>query len=81
MCSTVEDDGGLAVVCVVIGTEEVVPTEARADIIKNTQQGTWGPMGRVEVSEPVRWESEGGRGSGEEGGWGWRGCFVSTAIG
>ena len=26
--STVEDDGALAVVCVVIGTEEAVPTEA-----------------------------------------------------
>lgn len=28
VCSAVEGDGGLAVVCVVIGTEEVVPTEA-----------------------------------------------------
>ena len=44
VCSAVEGDGGLAVVCVVIGTEEVVPTEAWADIIKNTQQGTWGLM-------------------------------------
>lgn len=28
VCSAVEDDGGLVVVCVVIRTEEVVPTEA-----------------------------------------------------
>ena len=27
---------------------------------KNTQQGTWGLIRRVEVSEPVRWESGGG---------------------
>lgn len=28
VCPAVEDDGSLAVACVVIGTEEIVPTEA-----------------------------------------------------
>lgn len=62
---TGEADGDLPVA--VIGPEEVVPTEAGADIIK-TQHGTWGLLGRagVEVSK-----SEGGK----------RGGFVSNAIG
>lgn len=67
VCSAEDDDDGWPVVCVIIGKEKVVPTEAWADIINphtrtracaHTTRYLGAVYGGVaDLSKPVKWES------------------------